>query len=344
MRPQARDNLDESALYDWMANNLEGFAGPATLEKFAEGQSNPTYCIRTPQSAYVLRRQPFGELLPSAHAVDREFRLMGTLYPLGFPVPKPLCFCQDRGVIGAVFYLMEMVHGRTLADGGLPGFSRAERRAVYEAMTDTLASLHAINPDQAGLADYGRPGNYFERQMTRWIKQYRAAETERIVAMEYLIEVLPEHIPRQSRRSIVHGDFRIDNLIFQKAEPTVRAVIDWELSTLGDPLADFSYFALNWVADTNGQASVVALNLDALGIPSLEETVARYCERSKRDALPDLNWYFAYGLFRMASIVQGIKRRAREGNASNERADGMASRVLGLAETGSSFAARVVVG
>lgn len=334
------DRLKEFALYEWLGRHLEGFAGPMTIQKFAEGQSNPTYRIGASSGAYVLRRQPFGVLLPSAHAIDREFRLIRALYPLGFPVPKPLCLCEDRSVIGTMFYVMEMVPGRIEWDGGMPGFLRSERRVAYEGMIDALASLHAIDPTQAGLTDYGRPGNYFERQASRWIKQYRAAETERIDAMERLIELLPTTIPPQTSSAIVHGDFRIDNIIFAKDQPCIQAVLDWELSTLGDPLADFSYFALNWVAETNGRSSLVALDLETLGIPSLEEAIERYCARTGRGTLPDLNWYFAYNLFRMTSIVQGIKRRAIEGNASSERAADVARRVPLLAEAGWAFAAK----
>lgn len=234
---------------------------------------------------------------------------------------------------------MDMVTGRTLQDGSLPGMEPAERRAVYEAMTDTLAALHSIDPVAAGLADYGRPGNYFERQTARWIKQYRAAQTERIEAMERLIEVLPATVPPQVGTAIVHGDFRLDNLIFD-GELRVAALLDWELSTLGDPLADFSYYALNWVAPVNGRSELIGLDLKTLGIPSLAETTARYCAGIGRAGLPALEWYFAYNLFRIASIVQGIKRRSLDGNASSEQAAQIASRVPLLAEAGCEFAER----
>jgi aminoglycoside phosphotransferase (APT) family kinase protein len=337
------EQIDETALYDWLGRHLEGFEGPAAIEKFAEGQSNPTYRLETTRGAYVLRRQPFGTLLPSAHAVDREFRILKALSPLGFPVPKPMCLCPDRGIIGAMFYVMELVHGRTFVDGDLPTLTAEDRRTAYEAMVDTLAFLHSIDPIQVGLSDYGRPGNYFSRQIDRWIKQYRASETERIAAMEQLIDVLPKSVPPQSGIAIVHGDFRIDNVIFSNDQAAVQAVIDWELSTLGDPLADFSYFALNWVAETNGRSSIAGLNLESLGIPSLEQTIRRYCARAGREAVPaELNWYFSYNLFRLASIIQGIKRRAIDGSASSEHAADFAERVPALAQAGCEFFAGVL--
>lgn len=331
------DTLDESAICAWLQHHIVGFTGPITLQKFAEGQSNPTYRVDATSGVYVLRRQPFGDLLPSAHAVDREFRLLSALYPLGFPVPEPLCLCENRAIIGSMFYVMEMVAGRNERDGCMPNFRPTERRAAYHEMTDALASLHTIDPTLAGLSDYGRAGNYLARQTNRWIKQYRASETERIDAMEQLIAWLPKTTPSQDRTAIVHGDFRIDNAIFAAKHPKILGVLDWELSTLGDPLADFSYYALNWVAHTNGRASLVGADLESLGIPSLGETIERYCDRTGRASLPNLNWYFAYNLFRMASIVQGIKRRAIDGNASSAHAAEVATRVPALAEAGWAF-------
>ena len=336
--PSPADTFDESSLCRWLEQHVARFCGPMALKKYSAGQSNPTYCLEAASGIYVLRRQPFGELLPTAHAIDREFRILSALYPLGFPVPRPLALCQERAIIGSMFYVMERVSGRVEWDGGLPNFTPSERRAAYESMIDTLAALHTIDLTLAGLEDFGRPGNYFARQTSRWIKQYRAAETERIGAMERLIEWLQRDTPPQTRDAIVHGDFRIDNLIFEADEPRVGAVLDWELCTLGDPLADFSYFALNWVAQTNGRASLAGLNLEVLGIPSLKETIERYCDRTGRESLPSLNWYFGQNLFRMASIIQGIKRRALDGNASNSQALEIASRVSSLAEAGWAFA------
>jgi len=333
------DELDLKRLERWLESHVEGFRGPFTLDKFANGHSNPTYRMVADNSVYVLRRQPLGTLLPSAHAIDREYRVLRALLPFGFPVPRVFALCNDRTVIGSLFYVMEMAQGQTLRDGGLPGMKPSERRAVYEAMTDTLAKLHNIQPAAAGLADYGRPGNYFERQTARWIRQYRATQTERIEAMEHLIEMLPATCPPQTGVAIVHGDFRLDNLIFADRS-LVAALLDWELSTLGDPLADFSYYALNWVAPVNGRSEVFALDLEALGIPSLQETIARYCRGTGRTSLPALDWYFAYNLFRIASIMQGIKRRSIEGNASSPDAAEMAARVPLIAEAGSAFADR----
>ena len=333
-----KDRLDESALAAWMTTNIPGFQPPLRLSKFRGGQSNPTYRIDTPTHAYVLRRKPFGPLLPSAHAVDREYRLIAALHPTGFPVARPYGLCTDESVIGTIFYVMALVEGRNLWDGALPATPPAERRGLYDAMTDTLAALHAIDPDAVGLGDYGRPGNYFERQVARWTRQYRASETEPMPAVERLIDWLPRTLPPQDRISIVHGDYRIDNLIFDTAAPRVRAVLDWELSTLGDPLADFSYYLMNWVTPPDGRSGIAGLDLAALGIPGLEETVERYCAATGRSGLPDLNWYFSYNLFRLTGIVQGIKKRIVDGTASSAQAGATAARVHGLAEAAWDFA------
>ena len=242
-----KDRLDLDRLTAWMREHVDGFEGPLTYAKFAGGQSNPTYRLDTPGRAYVLRRKPFGPILPSAHAVDREYRVIAGLHPTGFPVPRPYGLCEDPKVIGAAFYVMEMVGGRTIWDGSMPGAAPDERRAHYEAMVDTLAALHSVDYPAAGLGDYGKPGNYFERQVARWTKQYRAAETETMPSVDRLIDWLPRTLPEQTRTSIVHGDYRIDNMIFAREEARVIAVLDWELSTLGDPLADFSYIFMNWV-------------------------------------------------------------------------------------------------
>ena len=240
------DRLDEAALARWMVANVEGFAGPLTLAKFKGGQSNPTYRVDTAGQSYVLRRKPFGPLLPSAHAVEREHRLIAALHPTGFPVAKPFGLCEDDGVIGSAFYVMELVAGRTLWDGTLPSQSPDERTATYHAMVDTLADLHAVDVQAVRLADYGKPGSYFTRQVGRWTKQYRAAQTDDLPVMERLIEWLPATLPDQTRTGIVHGDYRIDNLIYAPGEPRVAAVLDWELSTLGDPMADLSYLLMHW--------------------------------------------------------------------------------------------------
>lgn len=333
-----KDRLDEARLAAWMEANVAGFAGPIALSRFKGGQSNPTYRIDTPGRAYVLRRQPFGPLLPSAHAVDREYRVIAALHPTGFPVPTPYGLCEDRGVIGAMFYVMGLTEGRNLWDGSLPGYAPDERRGVYHAMIDTLADLHAIDHVAVGLGDYGKPGNYFERQVARWSKQYKASETETIPEVDRLIDWLPRTVPAQDRVAIVHGDYRIDNMIFDPVAPRVTAVLDWELSTLGDPLADFSYFLMNWVTEPEGRSGVKGLDYAALGIPTIDEAVARYCARTGRDGLPDLNWYFAYNLFRLTGIVQGIKKRIVDGTASSAQAEATAARVPGLAAAAWHFA------
>jgi len=331
--------IDEAALGRWLEANVEGFQPPFELSKFPSGQSNPTYRIRSASGDFVLRRKPFGQLLASAHAVDREYRLLSALHPLDFPVPRPLALCTDPDVIGSIFYVMEMALGRPYANGALPEFDAATRRDMYEQLVDTLADLHNIDPDTAGLSDYGKAGNYFERQVMRWTRQYRDSETDYIPAMERLIAFLPETIPGQSRVSIVHGDYRIDNVVFD-GDGTLTAVLDWELSTLGDPLADFSYLAMQWMMPADGSAGLGGLDLEALGIPTLEEVVQRYSERSGVPVEAKLDWYFAYNLFRLAGIVQGIKKRVLDGTASHAQAAEMAKRVPMLAESAWSFAER----
>ena len=335
-----KDRLDLDRLTAWMDTNVHGFAGPLTYAKFAGGQSNPTYRLDTPGRAYVLRRKPFGPILPSAHAVDREYTVIAGLHPTGFPVPRPYGLCEDPGVIGAAFYVMEMVEGRTIWDGSMPGATRADRRAHYDAMVDTLAALHNTDHVAAGLGAYGKPGNYFERQVGRWTKQYRAAETERMDSVERLIEWLPRTLPEQTRTSIVHGDYRIDNMIFAPAEPKVIAVLDWELSTLGDPLADFSYLLMSWVTEPEGRSGVLGMTGDETGIPTIEQVVERYCAATGRDGVPDLNWYFAYNLFRLTGIVQGIKRRIIDGTASSAQAEKTVAKIHGLADAAWGFAVK----
>ncbi|AJP71900.1 phosphotransferase family protein [Sphingomonas hengshuiensis] len=331
-------DLDHARLGDWLAAHVAGFAPPFTVEKFPGGQSNPTYRVDTTSLSYVLRRKPFGPILPSAHAVEREHRLIAALHPTGFPVARPYGLCEDSAVIGAPFYVMEMVEGRTLWDGSLPGMPPADRTAHYEAIVDTLAALHTVDYAAAGLGDYGKPGNYFERQVARWTKQYRASQTDDLPEMEALIEWLPRTVPEQTRTAIVHGDFRIDNMIFAPAAPRILAVLDWELSTLGDPLADFSYFLMSWVTDPEGRSGVKGLTGPDTGIPTLEQVVARYCAATGRDGVPDLDWYFAYNLFRLAGIVQGIKKRLIDGNASSTQAAQTVERLPGLVASAWHFA------
>jgi aminoglycoside phosphotransferase (APT) family kinase protein len=334
------DALDNTKLSAWMAEHVEGFEGPIEVRKFAGGQSNPTYKIVAKSGDYVLRRKPFGVLLPSAHAVDREFKVIAGLYPTGYPVARPYGLCTDETVIGSWFYIMGMVEGRTIWDGAMPGSNPAERRATYDAMIDTLAALHAVDVEGAGLSDYGKPGNYFGRQVDRWTKQYRLSETEMMPEMERLIAWLPKTLPEQTRTSIVHGDYRIDNMIFAAHEPKVVAVLDWELGTLGDPLADFTYVAMAWVTDNGGRSGVQDLDRKALGVPELDEMVARYCAATGRDSIPDLNWYFAYNFFRLAGIIQGIKKRVIDGTANSSHAKDMSERVFPLAQAAWGFAVK----
>ena len=333
----SEEAFDQATLSEWLAANVASFAEPFTITKFPSGQSNPTYRIVSAAGEMVLRRKPFGKLLPSAHAVDREYRLLAALHPLGFPVPEPLAICTDESVIGAIFYVMEAAKGRSYANGALPEFDRATRRRMYEQLVDTLADLHVIDPEAVGLSDFGKPGNYFERQVMRWTRQYRDSETDYLPEMERLIGFLPETLPQQSRSSIVHGDYRIDNVLFD-GDGTLTAVLDWELATLGDPLADFSYLAMQWMMPADGGAGLAGLDLASLDIPTVQEIAARYSERSGVPVSGKLDWYFAYNLFRLAGIVQGIKKRVLDGNASHPQAAEMAKRVPMLAQAAWSFA------
>jgi aminoglycoside phosphotransferase (APT) family kinase protein len=333
----SEQHIDEVELGRWLEANVTAFRQPFTLTKFPSGQSNPTYRINAASGDYVLRRKPFGDLLPSAHAVDREYRLLCALSPLGFPVPEPLALCDDPSVIGSIFYVMELARGRAYPNGALPEFDPPTRRRMYEQLVETLADLHTIDPEAAGLSDYGKPGNYFERQVKRWTRQYRDSQTDRIPEMERLISFLPETLPEQMRVSVVHGDYRIDNALFD-GDGTLTAVLDWELSTLGDPLADFSYLAMQWMMPADGGAGLAGLDLPSLGIPSLGDIVALYSARSGVPVEGKLDWYFAYNLFRLAGIVQGIKKRVIDGTASHANAAEMATRVPMLAQAAWSFA------
>jgi aminoglycoside phosphotransferase (APT) family kinase protein len=337
---EGEDRLDDAKLSAWMTNNVDGFEGPIEVRKFAGGQSNPTYKVHAKSGDYVLRRKPMGVLLPSAHAVDREFALITGLHPTGFPVAKPYGLCTDDRVIGSMFYIMGMVEGRTIWNGAMPDSTPAERRAVYMEMIDVLAALHNIDVSAAGLLEYGKPGNYFGRQIGRWTKQYKLSETEIMPEMERLIEWLPATMPEQTRTSVVHGDYRIDNAIFEKNGTKCLAVLDWELSTLGDPLADFTYVCMAWVTENEGRSGVMDLDRRALGIPELEEVVSRYCAATGRDSIPDMNWYFAYNFFRLAGIIQGIKKRVIDGTASSAHAVAMSERVRPLAEQAWHFAVK----
>jgi len=338
VEPEGADRLDEARLGAWMEANVAGYAGPLHLTKFKGGQSNPTYKIDTPSASYVLRRKPFGPLLPSAHAVDREFKVQSGLAKAGFPVAPQYGLCTDDGVIGSWFYVMGMVDGRTIWNGAMPDDSPEYRRETYFAMIDTLARLHSVDVEAVGLGDYGKPGNYFGRQVDRWTKQYKLSETELMPEMEKLIAWLPATLPEQTRTSVVHGDYRIDNMIWAKDRPEVLAVLDWELSTLGDPLGDFSYVCMAWVTENGGRSGVMDLDRKALGIPELDEVVERYCAATGRSSVPDMNWYFAYNFFRLAGIIQGIKKRVIDGTASSAQAKSMSERVQPLVDQAWHFA------
>jgi len=337
---EERHRFDEARLDQWMRDNVKGYRGPLTVSQFKGGQSNPTYRLDTPERAYVLRRKPFGKLLPSAHAIDREYRVITALGRTGFPVARSYGLCTDDGVIGAAFYIMSMVEGRIFWDGTLPGVASSERRSIYESEIRTLARLHQYDPEAIGLGDYGKSGNYFARQIDRWTKQYRASETQTIEPMNRLIEWLPKTVPTQDRVSIVHGDYRIDNMIFHADKPQVAAVLDWELSTLGDPLADFTYVLMNWSMPHEGRSSLGGVDVASLGIPTQDEVVTIYCKETGRDGIPDLDWYFAYNLFRLCGIVQGIAGRVRDGTAASARAVEQASRAVPLAEAAWRHAVR----
>ena len=330
--------FDQAALAAWMAGHVAGYAGPLGVSQFKGGQSNPTYKLETPAKSYVLRRKPPGKLLPSAHAVDREFRVMKALGEAGFPCPVMYGLCMDRDVIGTEFYVMEFVEGRIFWDPLLPGMEPAERAAIYDASNATLAQLHSIDVEAAGLSDYGKPGNYFERQIGRWTKQYRAAETDTIEAMDKLIDWLPTAAPEQERISVVHGDYRLDNMVFHPTEPRVIAVLDWELSTLGDPMADFTYQLMGWMVPPAIRSGFLGVDLEPLGIPTVEAYTAAYCARTDRTGIPALDFYFAYNLFRLASICQGVYARALQGNASNSKALETGQAVKPLAEGAWGFA------
>jgi aminoglycoside phosphotransferase (APT) family kinase protein len=340
--------FDTAALASHLQRGLPGFEGPLAVEQFKGGQSNPTYKLLTPGRAYVMRTKPgpAARLLPSAHAIEREFRVMRGLAGSPVPVAQMLLLCEDESVIGRAFYVMEFMDGRVLWDQSLPGLTAPERGAIYDEMNRVIAALHSVDVAAAGLADYGRPGNYFERQIGRWSKQYLASVTEDIAAMDRLIAWLPAHMPAGARDSaqpaVVHGDYRLDNLVFHKTEPRIIAVLDWELSTLGHPLADFSYHCMAWHIPPGVFRGIGGLDLAELGIPSEREYVERYCQRTHRgnvDALmADWNFYLAYNLFRLASITQGIAKRVVDGTASSAQARATGAATRTLAEMAWTFA------
>ncbi|MBV9727106.1 MAG: phosphotransferase [Gammaproteobacteria bacterium] len=321
--PDERHRFDEASLGRWLREHLPGFAGLDRIEQFRGGQSNPTFLLTAADGArYVLRKKPAGTLLPSAHAVDREFRVISALHGSAVPVARPFCLCTDEHVIGTLFYVMAYAAGRNLWDATLPGMRPPERAALYEEMNRVLAALHTLDYAALGLGDFGKPGNYFARQIARWSRQYRASETEPIEAMEKLLAWLPANIPDGEETVLVHGDYRIDNLIFDARAPRMLAVVDWELSTLGHPLADFSYHVMLWRIPAGEAGGLGGLDLRALGIPSEADYIAAYCARTGRAAIEPRAWEFcmAYNLFRIACIRQGILKRVLEGTAASAHA------------------------
>jgi aminoglycoside phosphotransferase (APT) family kinase protein len=336
-----RQKVDLGALSDYMHKHVAGFSGDLQIQQFKGGQSNPTFMLNAGSQRYVLRTKPApaAKLLPSAHAIEREFRVMDALSKAGFPAAHQYALCEDEEVIGRAFYIMEFMDGRVLWDQSMPDMSNAERAAHYDEMNRVIAQLHTIDYKAIGLETYGKPGNYFGRQIDRWTRQYKASETEHIPAMEHLIEWLPQHIPAGEQTTIVHGDYRLDNMIFHPTEPRILAVLDWELSTLGHPLADFSYHCMSWHIVPGLFRGIAGLDLKSLGIPSEEDYLAKYSERTGIAIhKEDFRFYLAYNMFRMAGILQGIMKRYQDGTAASEQAlkNGQAARPM--AEMGWEFA------
>jgi aminoglycoside phosphotransferase (APT) family kinase protein len=340
--------FDAAALRDYLRQHHDGFDGDLQVEQFKGGQSNPTFKLITPERAYVMRTKPgpAAKLLPSAHAIEREYKVMRALHGSGVPVPRMHLLCEDESVIGRAFFVMEFVQGRVLWDQSLADSDNATRSAVYDEMNRVIAALHQVDFNAVGLGDFGKPGNYFERQIARWSKQYTASITEPIEAMERLMAWLPQNIPPSARDpsqvGIVHGDYRLDNMVFHATEPRIVAVLDWELSTLGHPLADFSYHCMSWHIEPGSFRGIGGLDYAALGIPDERQYVTRYCERTGRIApggsidtvMADWNFYMAYNLFRMAGILQGIARRVVDGTAASTQARVSAAGARPLAEMG----------
>ena len=331
-------DLDLARLEPWLREQIPSLDAALSVEKFAGGQSNPTFKLSAGDTHYVLRRKPPGELLASAHAVDREFRVLDALRDTDVPVPNAIALCTDDSVIGSMFYVMEHLEGRIFWDPAVPEVNNEDRTAIYDEMNRVLAALHRVNVDTVGLTDYGKPGNYYARQIGRWTKQYRASETEAVAEMEALIDWLPNHIPEGDETvALVHGDYRLDNMIFHPREPRIIGILDWELSTLGDPLADLAYQLMAWRFPREGGISgLEGLDRSSLGLPSDEDYIAAYCHRTGRDGIDNWPFYMAFCFFRIAAILQGIKKRAQIGTASSAEADSRAIMVGPLAALGAA--------
>ena len=334
--------FDVAALETYLCKHIDGFAGPVDVEQFKGGQSNPTYKLNAASGNYVLRRKPPGKLLPSAHAVDREFRVISALHPTGFPVARPYLLCDDESVIGTAFYVMDFVDGRVFWNPQVPDVGEGMRAGVFGAMNDAIARLHSVDVEAVGLTDFGKPHGYVARQVARWSKQYRASETEKIGEMDRLMDWLPDAAPVTDEVALVHGDFRLDNCIIQHTDPRILAVLDWELSTLGDPLADFTYHLMQWMMPPSETGAGVGSLVDHLGktpgLPAMEEYVADYCQRTGRAGISNLDNYMAYNFFRLAAIFQGIVGRVRDGTAASPNAAAIANLVQPMSKVAWNFA------
>jgi aminoglycoside phosphotransferase (APT) family kinase protein len=336
MPVSSRQSFDLGLLSAYLEQHVQGFKGPLTIEQFKGGQSNPTFKLNTPSRSYVMRCKPgpVAKLLPSAHAIEREYRVMHGLRDTQVPVAQVYCLCEDESVIGRAFFIMEFVQGRIIWEQSIPEGTPTERFAMYSEMNRVIAAMHQVDLPAAGLSDYGKPGNYFERQISRWTKQYKASETEKIDAMDRLMQWLPSNIPPGEETSLVHGDFRLDNTIFDPVQPKILAVLDWELSTIGHPLADFSYHCMGYHISPGQFRGIAGLDHKTLGIPTEREYIDMYCQRTNRQGIDHWDFYIAYNLFRLAGILQGIAKRVVDGTAASEQGAAAGKNASALATLG----------